>query len=140
MKEQISDYYKQKGYERVYVVTNPEPRRVAVLYKNDGTSTTMSYAKYLYTSTYCEDIDGSEYHIDHINGDKMDDRIENLQKITGKYNRAKDHASRDMILRVCPVCGTEFLFPLKNLPSHPNPCCRRKCGGIKSHWKTNSTK
>ena len=140
MKEQISDYYKQKGYERVYVVTNPEPRRVAVLYKNDGTSTTMSYAKYLYTSTYCEDIDGSEYHIDHINGDKMDDRIENLQKITGKYNRAKDHASRDMILRVCPVCGTEFLFPLKNLPSHPNPCCSRKCGGIKSHWKTNSTK
>ena len=140
MKEQVSDYYKQKGYERVYVVINPEPRRVAILYKNDGTSMTMSYAKYLYTSTYCEDIDGSVYHIDHINGDKMDDRIENLQKITGKYNRAKDHICRDMILRVCPVCGTEFLFPLKNLSSHPNPCCSRKCGGIKSHWKTNSTK
>lgn len=139
MREQISDYYRQKGYERVYIVTNPEPRRVAILYKSDGTSMTMSYAKYLYTSTYCEDIDGSVYHIDHINGDKMDDRIENLQKITGEYNRAKDHACSNMILCVCPVCGNEFLFPLRNLSSHPNPCCSRKCGGIKSHWKTKSS-
>lgn len=137
MKEEISEYYKQKGYERLYVVTNPEPRRVAVLYKSDRSSMTMSYAKYLYTSTYCEDIDGSVYHIDHINGDKMDDRIENLQKITGEYNRVKDHTCRDMILRVCPVCGNEFLFLTRNLSSHPNPCCSRHCGGIKSHWKTN---
>lgn len=136
MKEQISDYYKNKGFERLYVVTNPEPRRVALLYKSDGTSKTMSYAKYIYTSTYKEDVDGIEYHIDHINGDKMDDRIENLQKITGRYNRAKDHEPRKMTLRKCPVCGTDFLFPTRNLPFHPNPCCSRRCGGIKSHWKT----
>lgn len=140
MKEEISDYYKQKGYERLYVVTNPEPRRVAILYKSDNTSTTMSYAKYIYTSIYCEDIDGSMYHIDHINGDKMDDRIENLQKITGRYNRAKDHEPREMTLCKCPVCGSEFLFPTRNLPFRPNPCCSRKCGGIKSHWNTNSSK
>lgn len=135
MKEQISDYYKNKGFERLYVVTNPEPRRVALLYKSDGTSKTMSYAKYIYTSAYKEDINGIEYHIDHINGDKMDDRIENLQKITGRYNRAKDHEPRKMTLCKCPVCGTDFLFPTRNLSSHPNPCCSRKCGGIKSHWK-----
>lgn len=135
MKEQISDYYKEKGYERVYVVTNPEPRRVAILYRSDRTSTTMSYAKYVYTSAYREDIDGSIYHIDHINGDKMDDRIENLQRITGRYNRAKDATSREMVLMKCPVCGQEFLFPKRNLPFHPNPCCSRTCGGKKSHWK-----
>lgn len=140
MKEEVSDYYKKKGYERLYVVTNPEPRRVAMLYKSDGTCMGMSYAKYLYTSTYYEDVDGSIYHIDHINGDKMDDRIENLQKITGRYNRTKDHEPREMTLCKCPVCGTEFLSPTRNLPFHPNPCCSRHCGGIKSHWKTNSTK
>lgn len=134
MKEQISDYYKNKGFERLYVVTNPEPRRVALLYRSDGTSKTMRYAKYLYTSVYKEDIDGTEYHIDHINGNKMDDRIENLQKITGRYNRAKDHGTREMTLCKCPVCGTEFLFYTRNLPFHPNPCCSRKCGGIKAHW------
>lgn len=132
MKEEVSDYYKQKGYERLYVVTNPESRRVAVLYKSDRTSITMSYAKYLYTSTYCEDIDGSVYHIDHINGDKTDDRIENLQKIIGKYNRVKDHTHREMTLCICPICGTEFLFQTKELQFHPNPCCSRKCGYVKT--------
>ena len=133
MKEKISQYYENKGYKIVYVNTNKEPRRVAILRKEDGTTRTMSYAKYLYTSYYnCEVEEG--YHIDHINGDKMDDRIENLQKITGKYNRQKDHSVKEMVI-VCPVCGKEFLFEKRNLPFKPNPCCSRKCGGIKSHWK-----
>ena len=135
MKEEISEYYRQKGFTKLYVGINKDPRRVATMHKEDVTTLTMSYEKYLYTSHYKEDVDSS-YHIDHINGNKLDDRIENLQKITGKYNRVKDHACRDMILRVCPVCGNEFLFPSRNLSSHPNPCCSRKCGGIKSHWKT----
>lgn len=134
MKEEVSEYYKDKGFKRLYVCINKEPRRVAILYKDDGSTLTMSYAKYLYTSYYREEID-DEYHIDHINGDRLDDRIENLQKITGKYNRQKDHLIREMVLIKCPVCNTEFLFPKRNLSSHPNPCCSRKCGGIKSHWK-----
>ena len=102
MKENISDYYKNKGFVKLYVVINKEPRRVAILYKEDKTSLTMSYAKYLYTSYYKEDVD-KEYHIDHINGDKMDDRIENLQKISGRYNRVKDKNPREMIILKCPV-------------------------------------
>lgn len=132
MKEEVSDYYKQKGYERLYVVTNPEPRRVAILYKSDRTSTTMSYAKYLYTSTYCEDIDGSVYHIDHINGDKMDDRIENLQRISRTYNERKDAMVAEKVLATCPVCGSKFFFDKRNLPFQPNPCCSRKCGRVKA--------
>lgn len=134
MKEEISEFYKQQGFTKVYIVTNKEPRRVAILYKEDKTSLTMSYAKYLYTSHYKETVEEG-YHIDHINGDKMDDRIENLQKISGKYNRIKDHSIKEMIVLTCPVCGKEFVFPKRNLSTHPNPCCSRKCGGIKSHWK-----
>ena len=134
MKEHVSEYYSQKGYTRLYIVTNKEQRKTALLYKEDGTSITMSYAKYLYTSHYKEDVDGKEFHIDHINGDKTDDRIENLQKITGKYNRLKDHETRKLSICVCPVCNEEFLFPTRNLSTHPNPCCSRRCGGIKSHW------
>ena len=40
-----------------------------------------------------------------------------------------------MVMRICPVCGKEFLFAKRNLSTHPNPCCSRRCGGIKSHWK-----
>ena len=131
---EISEYYKNKGYIRAYLATNKEPRRVCMLRKADGTTKSVSYAKYLYTSYYnCDVAEGD--HIDHINGDKMDDRIENLQAISGTYNRQKDHKHKEMVICVCPVCGTEFLFNKRNLPFRPNPCCSRRCGGIKSHWK-----
>jgi hypothetical protein len=132
MKQEISEFYKQKGFTTVYVAVNKEPRRVATLRKENGEMTSMSYAKYLYTSHYRVDIAEGD-QVDHINGDKMDDRIENLQVISGTYNRQKDHKRKKMVLRTCPVCNEKFLFPEANLPSHPNPCCSRRCGGIKSH-------
>lgn len=134
MKENISEFYKEKGFDVVYIATNKEPRRVATLRNNTTKKmTSMSYAKYLYTSYYKVDIEeGNE--IDHINGDKLDDRIENLQVISGVYNRQKDHNRKEMVICICPVCNEEFLFPKGNLSSHPNPCCSRTCGGKKSHW------
>lgn len=131
---EISDYYKKNGYVTAYLATNKEPRRVCTLRRTDGTMTSMSYAKYLYTSHYNCEVNSND-HVDHINGDKMDDRIENLQVISGTYNRQKDHKHKEMIMCVCPVCGEEFLFDKRNLSTRPNPCCSRKCGGIKSHWK-----
>lgn len=134
MKEEISDYYRSKGFTSVYVSVNKEPRRVATLRRPDNYMTSMSYSKYLYTSHYKIDIDGRYYHVDHINGNKMDDRIENLQVISNSYNCSKDHKRREMVIVICPVCGDEFLFSKSNLPFHKNPCCSRRCGGIKSHW------
>lgn len=131
---EISDYYKNKGFIAAYLATNKDSRKLCTLRKADGTKTSMSYAKYLYTSHYKCDVD-SYYHIDHINGDKTDDRIENLQKISATYNIQKDHIRKEMVIRICPVCGKEFLFEKRNLCTHPNPCCSRRCGGIKSHWK-----
>ena len=101
---ELSDHYKKKGYIRAYLAVNKEPRRVCTLRMADGTMTSMSYAKYLYTSHHGCDID-SEDHVDHINGDKMDDRIDNLQVISGTYNRQKDKKRKEMVLCVCPVCN-----------------------------------
>lgn len=134
MKIEISKYYKEKGYKNVYVVTNKEPRRVAILVHNDGTKTSVAYAKYLYISHYEYDVP-EDLQVDHVNGDKMDDRIENLQLISKVYNIKKDHTIKEMVILKCPVCKREFLFPKGNLSTHPNPCCSRKCGGVKSHWK-----
>ena len=85
---EVSDYYKKKGYTTAYLSINKEPRRVCTLRKADGTMTSMAYAKYLYTSHYNCTVEQGD-HIDHINGNKMDDRIENLQIISGTYNRKK---------------------------------------------------
>ena len=136
MKGKVTDYYKEKGFNAVYININKEPRRVATLRKPDGTLLSMSYAKYLYTSHHYCDVDKTD-NVDHINGDKMDDRIENLQVISGRYNRQKDHKQKEMLILTCPVCGEEFLFEKRNLSTRPNPCCSRRCGGIKSHWKNN---
>ena len=134
MKQELSEYYKKKGYDKLYVAVNKEPRRVATLRKPNKEMTSMSYAKYLYTSHYeCDVPDGDQ--VDHINGDKMDDRIENLQVISRHYNIVKDKIKKEMVLLICPVCSKEFLFPKRNLSTHTNPCCSRRCGGIKSHWK-----
>lgn len=133
MKQIISDYYKQKGYDCVYINTNKEPRRVATLRRRDGSMNSMSYAKYVYTSHYHCDVEKG-LHVDHINGDKMDDRIENLQVISERYNKGKDHQRKEMVIIKCPVCGENFLFEKRNLSTHNNPCCCRRCGGVKSHW------
>ena len=34
MKEEISEFYKEKGFDVVYIATNKEPRRVATLRNN----------------------------------------------------------------------------------------------------------
>ena len=134
MVQEISKYYEKQGFDKVYVNTNKEPRRVACLHHKDGKIKTMSYAKYLYTSFHeCDVADGDQ--VDHINEDKMDDRIENLQVISKSLNINKSHAKKTFVELKCPVCGTLFLFDQRNLPFHQNPCCSRRCGGIKSHWK-----
>ena len=134
MKIDISEYYKEKGFNNAYIVINKESRRIIVLKKPNREITSMSYAKYLYTSHYkCDVAEGGQ--VDHINGDKTDDRIENLQVISSKYNAVKDKRHKEMVELICPVCKERFLFPKRNLSTHPSPCCSRHCGGIKSHWK-----
>ena len=109
MVEEISDFYKDKGFIRVYINTNKEPRRVATLLHESRKLYSMSYAKYLYTSYYKVDVPKG-LEIDHINGDRMDDRIENLQAISAEYNRKKDLKGKEMVELICPVCKCKFLY------------------------------
>lgn len=136
MKIEVSDYYKNKGVVAVYININKEPRRVATMKYANGELHSMSYAKYLYTSYYkCDVANGDE--VDHINSNQMDDRIENLQVISKRQNNTKKKYRKTFIECICPVCGNKFIFNKRNLSTHPNPCCSRRCGGIKSHWIKN---
>ena len=134
MKIKISSFYEKQGYVTAYLTTNKENRKIITLRKLDGEMHSMSYAKYLYTSHYEMNISDKD-HIDHINNDKTDDRIDNLQLISARQNITKSHRRKEMVVLICPVCKKEFIFQKRNLSTHPNPCCSRKCGGIKSHWK-----
>lgn len=132
--EKISDFYQSKGYNRLYIANDKSSNRlIATIRKPNGEMHSMSYAKYLYTSHYnCDISEGVE--VDHINGDKNDNRIENLQIISKNYNILKDHKHKTMVELECPVCHKKFLYEYRNLRTHKEPCCSRHCGGIKSHW------
>ena len=93
MKIELSDYYKEKGFKSAYLVVNKEPRRIVILVRNDGSKTSVSYAKYLYTSHYKIDIEEG-YEIDHINNDRMDDRLEIIKFYQNLSMQAKGIGKR----------------------------------------------
>ncbi len=131
MKIQLEYPYNQ-DWNKGYIVTNPENRRTVILFNNSKNRSSVSYARYLMAITLKRYLTENE-HVDHIDNNKTNDLIENLQILTPKENSkkaAKGKTYRDFI---CPVCQKEF--QLESRQSHKNqPCCSRKCGGIKSHW------
>lgn len=137
MKVELSEYFKQLGYVNGYLIKDKDGRmdiHLMLGYGKKPSRKCISYAKYLWMSHYKMDVpDG--YQVDHINNDKTDDRIENLQLLTRADNIRKSHRMKALSTVICPVCGKEFEFETRNLKFRPNPCCSRKCGGIKSRWR-----
>jgi len=65
--------------------------------------------------------------IHHINGDKSDNRIENLQIMTPKEH-SSHHNQKYPISKKCEVCGGEFVpHPTKRKRAKT---CSKKCLGI----------
>ena len=134
MRIEVSKHYKEKGAKSAYICTNKEPRRLVVIVWNDGRKTSMSYAKYMLTSYLGRDIEKG-FEVDHINNNKMDDRIENYQILSATDNRKKSVKKAEMIECECPVCKKLFLMAKRNFRFRKNPCCSRLCGRKKMSLK-----
>lgn len=125
-----------EDYKAAYVNTNKEPRRVCLLVRNDGTQTSMSYARYL-MSCHLGRLLLPEEHVDHIDNDKMNDIISNYQILTKKDNIKKSAKGRKVVTLICPVCKLEFTRFHNRVSHKNNPTCSRKCGSIKGHPSNN---
>lgn len=120
-------------WKKGYLVINKEPRRNVILYNSHTDRTTISYARYLLSVSLGRILDRNEV-VDHINNDKLDDRLDNYQILSPAANVRKSAKGKTYREFVCPVCGTHF--KLESRQSHKaNPTCSRSCGGKKSHWK-----
>ena len=78
-------------------------------------------------------------HVDHINDDKSDDRIENYQILTLTENNQKQAAlvGCKVVEYKCAVCDNKFV--VKRKYSHyvigeKSMTCSRSCGGKASHF------
>jgi endogenous inhibitor of DNA gyrase (YacG/DUF329 family) len=77
-----------------------------------------------------------EEHVDHINNDFTDDRIENLQILSPRENNLKQAAlnPRKLYKFVCPSCGEEAVKFLNDVKGNAKkgrkgPFCSRECAG-----------
>ena len=67
----------------------------------DGAKTSMSHARWVMTQHLGRRLEEHE-HVDHINEDPQDDRIENLQLLT-----PRDNSRKSLLGRPSPLKGTE---------------------------------
>ena len=105
---------------------------MVALVRNDKSSrTSMSYARYLVCIREERWLDAEE-EVDHIDDNKLNDDIDNLQLLSKPENIRKTATTgRTMITLVCPNCDTEFirerrLVVYNKTRKHP-PCCSRSC-------------
>lgn len=99
---------------------------------------TQSYPRYLMEQHLGRELDSWE-HVDHINGDSSDDRIENFQLLTQSANNAKaiKETGREAETYVfsCPVCGVKTKVELRRVMHNQvkqgksGPYCSRSCAG-----------
>lgn len=104
---------------------------------NPGKRTTISYARYLMSLRLGRLLDKYE-HVDHIDNDKSNDSIENLQILTPEQNKKKQEEfykfhNKTILQLNCSCCGKEFDYAARNHRYHVRLgrtefCCSRSCG------------
>lgn len=117
-----------------YIVINPENRKnVCLVHKHTKKRTTVSFARYL-MSVKENRILSKEEHVDHIDGNKTNDAIENLQILSIKENNVKKiketGRTEKMVELKCPGCETIFSRPVRSshiIKKGHYSACSKKC-------------
>lgn len=126
-----------------YVVCDNENRKRVVLYNSQEDIWGMTYARYL-VCVKLGYILPTELEVDHINDDKTDDRIENLQVLTKEQNLLKQQynyiVNQQVVYGVyCACCGSPFLLTEREVNNRiakgvELPFCGRSCAARYHHW------
>lgn len=114
MRIELEPPFKDK-WRLAYLLTCPDSRRRVFMYNGHDDRFGMSYARYLMCVKLGRLLTKDE-HVDHIDEDKTNDDIENLQILTPEENQAKNAEWRKKqgcweipVLLSCPVCETDFV-------------------------------
>lgn len=100
------EYPYNERWSKGYIVTNKENRKTLILYNSPKDRSSTQYARYLMAIKLGRFLMNGET-VDHIDGDKTNDSIDNLQLLSRAENIRKSCKKPDIILK-CPVCGKMF--------------------------------
>lgn len=118
-------------WSKGYLVVNTENRTNVCLVSSDIDRTTISYARYLMCVKLGYILDTS-LEVDHIDEDKTNDSIDNLQVLTKAANIAKSNSTRVINYSfICCICIKSFNLTGKQLGQRRdkvNPTCSKICG------------
>lgn len=127
------EYPYNQDWNRGYIVTNGENRRNVILYNSHKDRSTTSYARYLYSVKLGRYLLDTE-HVDHIDDDKTNDILTNLQLLTLKQNSKKEGNRRGRLLVEinCPMCKNTFTRRKGQTQLVPSlkgkvSCCSKEC-------------
>jgi hypothetical protein len=98
---------------------------------NELNRTSMSLSRYK-MSVYLKRILDLDEEVDHMDEDKSNDSIDNLQILTPQENHLKTHGSVSLADVICAECGKVFSIKPKILRDRAKrrkypPCCSRSC-------------
>ena len=82
------EYPYSKDWKNGYVVVNPEGRKTLILFNNSKNRSSTQYARYLLSVKLGRYLANTET-VDHIDGNKQNDDINNLQILSHKENTCK---------------------------------------------------
>lgn len=122
-----------------YLATNKEGRPTLTLYNNSKDRSATQYARYLLSVKLGRFLTKNET-VDHIDGDKTNNALSNLQILSSADNTRKSHKKEDYVL-ICPVCKKAFVRKRTQVSGKQKKikikngelCCSRHCGGIFGH-------
>ena len=125
--------------------TRKDGRKHICIVHDDGRKQTKSYPRYLLEQHLGRELLPEE-HVDHINNDPVDNRIENLQILSQIDNSKKAAAlhPRKMYSFYCSCCGKETVKELGQVKHNwklgkSGPYCGRQCAGKATYinpWET----
>ena len=106
-------------YQTGYIYVNNEDRRCVTLKTSDGKLTGTTYARYLMSVKLGRFLSDQE-EVDHIDDNKTNDDINNLQILTPEQNREKQrlHYINNVQQKFdlsCPQCGKDFTLTERDM-------------------------